>query len=89
MTLNMDIRYRVEGWRGIAWYPLGYELIRDEDYEWSGIEYENRDRVRMVMVGDDSVHIVDVGDLTPLDEDDYCHVCGQIGCTGDGRDYSL
>jgi hypothetical protein len=37
------------------------------------------------MVGDDCVHIVPVEDLEILGEDDYCHECGQIGCTGDGR----
>jgi hypothetical protein len=80
MSLDMGARYRVEGWGGIAFYLLGYKLVRDEDYEWSGIEYEDRDWVRAVMVGDDTVHVVEVDDLTPLDEGDYCSECGQIGC---------
>lgn len=39
-----------------------------------------------VMVGDDRKHTVDVDDLVPLADEDYCHVCGQIGCTHDGID---
>lgn len=81
---DMEARYTVEGYRGIAFYCVGYEMIRDVDENgdwWSGIEYENRDRVRMIMVGDDRVHIVDVSDCTPIKEDEYCPECGQIGCT--------
>ena len=33
-----------------------------------------------VMVGDDSEHIVDPDDCTPIDDDDYCGSCGQLGC---------
>jgi hypothetical protein len=40
----------------------------------------------VVMVGDDREHIVDPDDCTALDDDAYCHECGQIGCTMDGRD---
>lgn len=36
--------------------------------------------VIMRMVGDDRDHIIDVDDLTPISEDDYCAGCGQIGC---------
>jgi hypothetical protein len=80
MELKLDSRYRVEGYDGIAFYPLGYELIQEEDYEWSGIEYENKSRVRMVMVGDDRIHTVDIEDITELQDDEYCPECGQIGC---------
>src|SRR3954467_9719163 len=41
--------------------------------------------LRVVMVGDDREHIVDPDDLVKLDDDDYCSVCGQIGCQHDGR----
>lgn len=34
----------------------------------------------MVMVGDDRRHHVDRHDITPLDDDDWCGGCGQIGC---------
>jgi hypothetical protein len=79
-SFDFDSTYKVEGWRGIAWYAWRYETIRDEDYEWSGIEYENKDRVECCMVGDDTVHIFDISELTKLEEDEYCPECGQIGC---------
>jgi hypothetical protein len=36
------------------------------------------------MVGDDRVFAFEVDELTKLDEADFCHQCGQIGCTHDG-----
>ena len=51
-------------------------------------EVEDRTRIRAVMVGDDYVWTFDVDDFTAIDEDEYCHECGQIGCTADGRDRS-
>jgi hypothetical protein len=78
--LDLEARYRVEGYGGVAWYLLGYEKIRDEDYEWTGIEYENTDRVWAVMVGDDRVFTFDVEELSKLEDDEYCPECGQIGC---------
>ncbi len=33
-----------------------------------------------IMVGDDRRHHVDLHDVTPLNDDDYCGECGQIGC---------
>lgn len=99
--LDLSARYSVEGYGGIAFYALGYatewteeEWIYcgegDEDDEANYLynepeEIEDRSRARMVMVGDDRVHLIDVEDLTVIGEDDYCHECGQIGCTADGR----
>lgn len=80
-TLDLKAHYTVAGYEGIAFYLIGYRLVRDEDYEWTGIEEEDRDYVRAVMVGDDEVHEVDVDDLTPLPEDEFCSECGQVGCT--------
>lgn len=72
--------YSVRQYAGIAWYVLGWETEPDEDTEWSG--YENRTgRVVAVMVGDDRRFSLDESDLTPLAEDQFCHSCGQIGCT--------
>jgi hypothetical protein len=42
----------------------------------------------VVMIGDDREMVVDVKDMTPLDEDAYCRDCGQISCTADGRPQS-
>ena len=78
--LDFNCAYRVEGYRGVAWRLVGYEMIRDEDYEWSGIEEEDREHARMVMVGDDRIFTFDVEDVEPISEDDYCSGCGQIGC---------
>ena len=83
-NLDFDSKYKVEGWGGIAWYALSYEKVQDEDYEWSGIEHENRDNVVCMMVGDDAKFTFEVSMLTTLDDDEYCHECGQIGCTANG-----
>lgn len=37
---------------------------------------------------DDREHIIDVIDLRKLNDDDYCCICGQIGCWHDGRERS-
>jgi hypothetical protein len=84
-AIDFEARYRVHGYGAIAFYLLGYEMTRDADYDWTGIEDENRGMVRAVMVGDDHVHLIDVDDLEVIGEDDYCHSCGQIGCQHDGR----
>lgn len=79
--LDLDIAYTVQGWSdGIAWRCLGYEQVRDEDYEWTGIEYDNTENVLMVMIGDDEVHIVPTEDIVPIPEGSYCRECGQVGC---------
>jgi hypothetical protein len=78
--LDFENAYKVEGYDGIAWRIQSYEIIKDEDYEWSGITQVNRDRVVCYMIGDDREFTFDVSDLTELDETEYCTVCGQIGC---------
>jgi hypothetical protein len=69
--LDMDARYSVAGYGGVAFY-----LERRIDNE----------TVAAIMVGDDREHVVSVDDLTAIGEDDYCHECGQVGCTADGRE---
>jgi len=78
---------RVKGWGGVAFNILGpvQELRWDEDEDEWNLDHDE-DKVRVVMVGDDKVHIVDKDDCTEIPEEDYCHVCGQIGCAHDGRD---
>ena len=71
--------YRVSGYKGIAFYVLGWETEPTEDTEWDGIE-ERTGNVLAVMVGDDYRHRVDPSDLSPLDPSEFCHDCGQIGC---------
>lgn len=71
--------YRVRGYRGVAFWILGWETEPDEDTEWSGTEARTG-RVVGVMVGDDRKFVIDPDDATPLDESEYCPGCGQIGC---------
>jgi len=86
IELDLGARYTVASWgQGMAFYVLGPVTNRDEDYEWTGIETPDENMVRAVMVGDDYVYHVDKSDLILLNDEDYCHVCGQVGCKADGR----
>jgi hypothetical protein len=85
-TFHADA-YSVKGHKGIAWSVLGWELEPNEDTEWSGY-YNRSGNVLAIMVGDDRVFAFEPDELTPINETDYCHVCGQIGCTHDGLDRS-
>jgi hypothetical protein len=94
--IDFDAAYKVEEYRGIAWRIDGYatewteekwEYIGEGDVEdednyiyYEPEEVEDTSRVRMHMVGDDREFIFDIEELTKLDEEDYCQVCGQIGC---------
>ena len=78
--------YTVKGWRGIAFYVLGWEVECEYTEDGDETGYKNRTgRVIVVMVGDDRKHFVDAEDLTPLAEGESCRECGQVGCTADGR----
>jgi hypothetical protein len=61
-----------------------YEVTDPSEGEWS--EDPSTGRVRVVCVGDDKEHLVEYSSLTELKDREYCHVCGQVGCTHDGRD---
>lgn len=77
--------YAVEGYRGIAWYVLGWQTEPDEDTEWSGIE-NRTGRLVCRMVGDDRDFAFDPDDVSPLERSAYCAGCGQIGCGADAYD---
>ncbi len=87
------IAVRIYGYPKV-WEPLmclctdgdGHEWEAPDEYEGEWMDDVDCGRVVVVMVGDDCKHTVDVDDLTPLGEDDYCHVCGQVGCSHDGID---
>lgn len=94
-TLDDGIAYRLDGQPGIAFRVLGPALVwepattlavgpngEEEEVEMPGEGdwTDDPDRVRVVMLGDDREQVVDVADLTPLAEGDYCNGCGQIGC---------
>ena len=76
--------YRVEGWsKGIAWSVLGWETTPDEDTEWSG--YETRTgKIAVCMIGDDRIFYVESNAVTPLQREEFCGECGQVGCSHDG-----
>lgn len=66
--IDTDARYRVPRWN------TAVALWVDEMCP----EHDNC--VKVVMVGDDHRHHVDVDDLEKIGEGDYCSSCGQIGC---------
>ena len=88
--------YAVKGYSGIAfrfhswpmvWDPYLSLMQDDEGNEWEEdcgdgewVEQLDGDKANFCMVGDDKVFTHDINDLTPLEDDDYCHSCGQIGC---------
>jgi len=75
-----DKRFALTGDRyGIAWRIFGWEIEPNEDTDWTG-DYDRTGRVLAVMVGDDAPHYFDPSDLTEIDPESYCPVCGQIGC---------
>ena len=82
-----DARWSHIDYPGIAFRVYGWETKPDEDTIWSGIEPQTG-RVIAVMVGDDYRHALYPDDFTLLDDLAYCAVCGQIGCSHDGRDRS-
>ena len=71
--------YTVDGYRGIAWSVLGYEVEADEDTEWSGISPRTGNLVCR-MVGDDRHFSFEPDEVHAISSGDYCPECGQIGC---------
>ena len=71
----------------VAWDILGWETEPDEDTPWSGVE-NRTGRVVAAMVGDDHREVYDFDEFEPLQCEEYCGVCGQIGCSHDGLDRS-
>lgn len=70
---------------GIAWRFVREEVEADDDTEWTG-EWFGTGMAVLVMIGDDREHVIDPEDVTVIADDDYCHACGQVGCTHDGRE---
>ena len=99
-NVDFSANYRIAGYGGIAWYLRGYakrwteeswEHIEGTDPDNEGNyyynepeEYEDKEWVIAVMVGDDREFEVEVTELTLLPREDFCGVCGQIGCNHDG-----
>lgn len=77
--------YSVEQYPGVAFAVYGWETQPGPDTEWDGIE-KRTGNVLCVMIGDDRKFAFDPSEVHPLNEDDFCHECGQVGCTHDGRE---
>lgn len=83
---------KVDGYGGVAWRHCGpvEEWIEEteEELEDGTIVYQERTRVAMAgwirahMVGDDRMFEFRESECHELDEGEFCHECGQIGCTG-------
>lgn len=86
---------RVRGFSGVACRVIGLEQVWDpclalcEDEDGNTYEEDTGDgewidgdgsRVFVRMVGDDHKYLVDIDDCTPIDEEEFCSCCGQIGC---------
>lgn len=75
--------YTLDGYDGMAWHVLGWETVPIESTEWSG-EEARTGLVIARMIGDDRNFAFEPGDLVPIEREDYCGTCGQIGCCHDG-----
>ena len=76
--------YTITGWAsGIAWYVNGWQTEPAEDTEWTGFEVRTGQLV-CTMVGDNRHFSIDPEDVTELSREDYCGICGQVGCAHDG-----
>ena len=75
--------YKVSGYRGIAWYVLGWETEPDEDTEGSGLENRTGQLICQ-MIGDDRHFAFDPSEIMSIPRESFCGECGQIGCTHDG-----
>ena len=67
------------GKRDVAWNILGWEMVNNEDTEWSGYQ-ERTGNLVAVMVGDDHHFSVARADVKELSVAEFCSGCGQIGC---------
>lgn len=87
--------FAVVGYSGVAFRALEwqYEVIDrghfesdPDDPDDMGYWFDDDDeqptgKVRCHMVGDDRSFYIDPDDMTVLGEREFCHSCGQIGCT--------
>ena len=92
-SLDMDAAYTVVGWPGVAFRIVGfprrwepYTALGECDSEYCDchhgewVEDHASERIIVCMVGDDRRNEVDIDDLSPIEEADYCGCCGQVGC---------
>lgn len=89
------VAFTLLGWATEERYEGDALVCHDEDCDhalsemcWAAGDtsiVESDEWVRAVMVGDDHVHTLEVSTLHKIGDDEYCHGCGQLGCTADGR----
>lgn len=72
---------RAEGHAGVAFRVDRVASQEGPNTAWTGIRWWNPQRRVCHMIGDDVEYEFDVLELSPLDDDDYCSSCGQIGCS--------
>lgn len=75
---------QVKGHAGMAFYFIKLETEPDEDTDWSGYEAPTGKAI-VCMVGDDYKWSVDPEDISPLDDEDFCHGCGSMDCGHQGQ----
>ena len=78
--------WRIVGPRKV-WVPVSYWWFNDDDEmvevfddEGEMINDYESGIVLAYMIGDDQLHELDFDDLVKVEDDEYCHECGQIGC---------
>lgn len=95
-TIDFSKRYKVDGYPGIAFRVLRYAEYPSRSLDWicrvSGHAHDadcyieeffeaiDYDFVVAVVVGSDCEYLIDVRSLTPIDGDEYCSSCSQMGC---------
>lgn len=83
----------VKGYSGVAfWLDDWAKEVKDEMFSfiddetgevfwgWDEVEVVSDSMVECYMIGDDRKFVVDIQDLTPININDFCGSCGQIGC---------
>lgn len=84
-TIMPDIYVQVDYYPGVAMCVLGPSVIECYSYDPVDQEYYE-DYVPQpgfwdcVMVGDDDVIQIEECYIKPLDRDEFCGSCGQVGC---------
>lgn len=88
--------FSCNAYQGVSFRVVGREITFDsefvticdeencdhvEDYCYEEIISEIfTGKLIIVMVGDDKEYVVDSEDLEQINEEDFCHGCGQVGC---------
>ena len=92
VNIDFNKAYRVKSFQGVACRIVGYpQRLEYNDFADEGGDWEDDvdcGDVLVCMVGDDANHRVPLSSCEVINDLDYCGVCGQIGCSHDGRDRS-